>query len=173
MASDASSGEPAAAETLRAAFTVGREDDDHLCLTVLRRFADSPDNWFDYGSLECRVEIRAKGMRANFLGIFRAEGFENLRRDLTELDRAFKPGVVRFEPGYEKALEFSISVGAVGGVWISGVAIDGLGSGVEQHLRFGFGVAEALREILTSATCLADEFPPSRVTQLPFRAAYR
>jgi hypothetical protein len=157
----------------RIALTVGREEDDHLRLSVLRRFADSPDKWFDYGSLECRIEIRAKGMQADFLGIFRAEGFENLRHDLAELDQAFKPGVVRFEPGYEKSLEFSISIGGVGGVGISGVAIDGLGTGVEQHLKFRFGVADSLREILSSATRLADEFPPSPVTQLPLRGVHR
>jgi hypothetical protein len=155
------------------AFTVGREEDNHLRLTVLRRFADSPAKWFDYGSLECRVEIRAKGMRANFLGIFRAEDFENLRRDLAELDQAFKPGVVRFEPGYEKSLEFSISVGAVGTRGISGVAIDGLGTGVEQHLKFRFGAADSLRDILTSAIRLTDEFPPSPATQLPLKVSSR
>ena len=155
------------------AFAVGREEDDHLRLTVLKRFADSPDNWFDYGSFECRVEIRARGMQADFLGIFRAEGFENLRHDLAELDQAFRPGMVHFEPGYEKSLEFSISVGGVAGLGISGVAIDGLGTGVEQHLKFRFGVADSLREILSSATHLADEFPPSPVTQLPLRGVCR
>jgi hypothetical protein len=149
------------------AFLVGRETDDHLRLTVLKRFAQSADQWFDYGSLLCRIEVKARGMRADFEGTFRAEGFENLRYDLAQLDQAFRSGIVRFEPGYEKALTFDITVGEVGSIGISGVAIDG--SVPSQELKFEFGVEDSLRAILASTGNLARAYPPSPSTQLPVR----
>lgn len=152
------------------AFLVGKETDDHLRVTVLRRFADSTDDWFEFGSLECRVEVRANGTRADFEGTFRAEGFENLRHDLAELDRTFKPGVVVFEPGYEESLLFSIALGAVGPIEIQGVAVAGLGTGIEQTLTFEFRVEDSLRAILTSAESIARAFPPSPSTEFPLRS---
>lgn len=148
-----------------ATFALGRPADDHLRLTVLRRFAESPDEWFDYGSLESRIEIRAGGMRADFIGTFRAEGFAKLRDDLADLDRAFRPGVVRFEPGYEEGLTFALDVRRVGRIEISGVAVDGLGTGNEQRLVFAFGVEDSLRELLASAASVVDSFPPSPQTR--------
>lgn len=155
---------------VRGAFLVGNDTDDHLRVTVLRRFAESADDWFDFGSLECRVEVRANGTQADFTGTFRAEGFENLRHDLAELDRTFEPGVVVFEPGYEQSLMFSIAVGGVGPVGIRGVAVAGLGTGVEQRLMFEFRVEDSLRAILTSAESVAHAFPPSPTTEFPLRS---
>jgi hypothetical protein len=143
-----------------AAFLIGRESDDHLRVTVLRRITDSPDAyWFDYGSLQCRIEIHVRGMRADFETILRAEEIDALRHDLSELDRAFNAGAVRFEPAYERALEFSVTVADVGSIGISGLAIDGLGTGIEQRLRFDFGVADTLRSILGSVESVARAIP--------------
>jgi hypothetical protein len=155
------------------ALLIGRQTGDHLEIDVLHRYADSPNQWFDYGSLRCRVQIRAGGMRADFEATFRAEGFDNLRHDLGELERAFRPGVVEFEPGYEASLKFSIAAACVGPSGVRGQAIDGLGTGVEQRLTFEFGVTDSLREILASADRLARAFPPSPTSSLPIRGRQR
>jgi hypothetical protein len=151
------------------AFTVGEPTRNHLGLTVLRRFAESPDDWFDYGSLECRVDIRAQGIRAGFNVVLRSEGFEKLRDDLAELDRAFTPGSVRFEPGYEQAITFTILVGQTGTIWIDGTAIDGLGSGIVQKLAYGFAVADSLRSIISTADAVTRAFPSSPMSPLRTR----
>ena len=143
------------------AFTIGEAMGNHLRLTVLRRFSGSPEDWFDFGGLECRVDIKTEGMHADFVASLRAEGLEKLRDDLAELDREFAPGTVQFEPAYERAIVFGIGVGPSGTISIGGTAIDGYGRGAEQKLVFGFAVEDSLRAVLSSADAVVRAFPRS------------
>lgn len=145
---------------------VGGQTTNHLWLTVQRRLSDSPDHWFDYGSLRCRIRVRAGGMCADIEGTLRAEAIKALAQDLEDLDRAFAPGVVSFEPKYEAPLRFTVAVAAVGPISISGEAIDGLGTGTTQRLTFGFTVEDSLQAIATSVGAVARAFPPSPRTEL-------
>lgn len=77
------------------------------------------------------------------------------------LDTVFAPGSVEFDPGYKRSIVFVIAVAKTGPIEISGVAIDGLGSGWEQKLTFRFTVADSVRSALGKASGVADAFPSS------------
>jgi hypothetical protein len=141
----------------RTALQIGSSDSDHLRISVLGRQAST--DGLDLSVLECHVDVRAGGSRAEFSGWFPAQSFGKLRDDFATLDRSFSPGSVEFEPGHEASIKFTVRVGTTGPVEISGVAIDGLGSGNEQKLQFDFTVGDSLRAILSSARAVADTYP--------------
>jgi hypothetical protein len=141
---------------------VGRRQEDHIKIRVLRRSRPSGDDYWDGNWVDSEMQVNIRPWRATYLAQLRTEEFSRFRDQLGEMYDGTRKEA-SFEP-MEPWLALTLEVDPLGHIAVKGEAgPEGFGK-VFGQVRLGFRLTEVMDQtdlppLIEALDGLALEFP--------------
>lgn len=136
--------------------TIGSTEQESITITVFGYERSPVGEFYDDNWLRCEVSVRAGAFGGEFPASFLTSELEALRQGLAQLHDTLQGGY-DFE-SMERQLMFRVSCDRLGGIGISGEAMDRPGDG--NRLGFGFSMDQTyLAKTLSGLSEVMQAFP--------------